>query len=56
MAHVLSPATLTRAVNDARPRRRLSVDDASRPTRSVLEDAFPTFVAPTPEVDTIVVG
>jgi very-short-patch-repair endonuclease len=60
LAHVLSPAALTRAVNDARLRHLLSVDDAQRPTRSALEDAFLTFIArhrlPSPEVNTMVAG
>jgi very-short-patch-repair endonuclease len=69
LATTLSPAALTRAVNDARLRRVLNVDDlpprlradqTPRPTRSQLEDAFRRFVArhglPRPEVNSIVAG
>jgi very-short-patch-repair endonuclease len=65
----LTPAVLTRAVNDARLRNLVSLDDlppslrraqTARPTRSALEDAFLAFVAhhdlPVPEVNTIVAG
>jgi very-short-patch-repair endonuclease len=60
LAPVLTPAALTRAVNDARLRHLLHVDDVARPTRSALEDTFLAFVArhrlPAPEVNTIVAG
>jgi very-short-patch-repair endonuclease len=60
LAHTLTPAALTRAVNDARLRHLLSVDDPRRPTRSALEDAFLTFIArhklPPPEVNSTVAG
>jgi very-short-patch-repair endonuclease len=69
LAHVLTPAALTRAVNDARLRSVLNLDDlpprlradqSPRPTRSALEDAFLSFVRryrlPTPEVNTVVAG
>jgi hypothetical protein len=53
LAHVLTPAALTRAVNDARLRSVLNLDDlpprlradqSPRPTRSAFEDAFLRFV------------
>jgi len=66
---VLTPATLTRAVNDARLAHLLSRDDlpptlrrdqTERPTRSAFEDAFRTFCArhrlPQPEINAIVAG
>jgi hypothetical protein len=60
LAHTLTPAALTRAINDARLRHLLSVDDPRRPTRSALEDAFLTFLArhqlPPPAVNTTVAG
>jgi very-short-patch-repair endonuclease len=69
LAHVVTPTALTRAVNDARLRGVLSVDDlpprlradhTPRPTRSFLEDAFLRFVRryrlPLPEVNTTVAG
>jgi very-short-patch-repair endonuclease len=60
LAHTLTPAALTRAINDARLRHLLSVDDPRRPTRSALEDAFLTFIArhklPPPEVNTTIAG
>jgi very-short-patch-repair endonuclease len=69
LATTLSPAALTRAVNDARLRSVLNVadlppklrkDQTPRPTKSALEDAFRAFIArhhlPEPEVNTIVAG
>ena len=69
LAATLTPAALTRAVNDARLRNLVSLDDlparlrdgqTARPTRSAFEDAFLAFVRrhrlPTPEVNTIVAG
>jgi very-short-patch-repair endonuclease len=69
LAGTLSPAALTRAGNDARLRRLVSLDDlpsklgrdlTSGPTRSVLEDAFLRFIArhelPAPEVNQHVAG
>jgi very-short-patch-repair endonuclease len=69
LAATLSPVALTRAVNDARLRNLLSLDDlpprlrgaqTPRPTRSAFEDAFLAFVRrhrlPAPEVNTIVAG
>ena len=60
LSGTLTPAALTRAVNDARLRHLLSSDDDTPPTRSALEDAFLAFLArhhlPTPEVNTIVAG
>jgi very-short-patch-repair endonuclease len=69
LARVLTPTALTRAVNDARLNRILSVDDlpaqlrsgqTPRPTRSVFEDAFLRFAAshrlPAPEVNQVVHG
>jgi very-short-patch-repair endonuclease len=69
LASVLPPATLTRAVNDARLANLLSLDDlppnlrtdqTARPTRSVFEDRFLQFIAdhhlPTPEVNATVAG
>jgi very-short-patch-repair endonuclease len=69
LAHTLSPAVLTRAVNTARLNGHLSLDDlppalrhgqTARPTRSAFEDAFLRFVRryrlPVPEVNAIVAG
>ena len=69
LAHTLSPAALTRAVNDARLAKLMSLDDlpprlrkgqSARPTRSAFEDAFPTFCArhrlPQPQINAIVAG
>jgi very-short-patch-repair endonuclease len=69
LAGILTPAALTRAVNDARLSSILNVDDlpptlrrdqSPRPTRSFFEDAFLRFLRrhrlPTPEVNTIVAG
>jgi very-short-patch-repair endonuclease len=69
LASVLSPDTLTRAVNAARVASVLNVDDlppklrqgqTPRPTRSALEDAFLRFIRrhrlPMPEVNTHVAG
>jgi very-short-patch-repair endonuclease len=69
LAGTLDPASLIRAVNDARINRHLSLDDlparlrrgqGPRPTRSPFEDAFPKFCArhrlPQPEVNAIVAG
>jgi very-short-patch-repair endonuclease len=68
LAHTLSPAALTRAVNAARVARLLSLDDLpakfgaqpKRPTRSAFEDAFRTFCTrhrlPQPEINAIVAG
>jgi very-short-patch-repair endonuclease len=69
LAGALTPAALTRAVNDARLRNVLNLDDLpprlrtgqpERPTRSAFEDAFLRFVArhrlPTPEVNQHVAG
>jgi very-short-patch-repair endonuclease len=69
LAHVLTPAALTRAVNDARLASVLRVDDlppklrhgqTPRPTRSAFEDAFLRFIdryeIPRPEVNTHVAG
>jgi very-short-patch-repair endonuclease len=69
VAHILDPASLTRAVNDARLNRHLSLDDlpptlrrgqTPRPTRSAFEDAFRRFCArhrlPQPEINAIVAG
>jgi very-short-patch-repair endonuclease len=69
LAGTLDHAALTRAVNDARLNRHLSLDDlplrlrrnqSKRPTRSAFEDAFRTFCTrhrlPQPEINAIVVG
>ncbi|HEX5618446.1 MAG TPA: DUF559 domain-containing protein [Solirubrobacteraceae bacterium] len=69
LAHTLGPASLTRAVNDARLNHHLVLDDLPpklrrgqtvRPTRSAFEDAFRTFCTrhrlPQPEINTIVAG
>jgi very-short-patch-repair endonuclease len=69
LARTLSPASLTRAVNDARLAHLLSLDDlpprlrtgqTQRPTRSAFEDAFVKFCArhhlPRPDVNAIVAG
>ena len=66
LTSTLPPATLTRAINDARLNNLISLDElppsrqTPRPTRSALEDAFLTFVArhrlPTPEVNTTIAG
>jgi len=69
LAHTPDPASLTRAVNDARLNRHLSLDDLpprlrrnqpTRPTRSAFEDAFRTFCArhrlPQPQINAIVAG
>jgi very-short-patch-repair endonuclease len=68
LAGTLSPASLTRAVNDARLAKLLVVEDLparfsnqpKRPTRSPFEDAFPRFCArhrlPQPEINAIVAG
>ena len=61
LARQLDPASLTRAVNDARLRRLISGDHATTgPTRSVLEDAFLAFVdrheLPRPEVNQRIAG
>jgi hypothetical protein len=69
LASVLSPDTLTRAVNAARISRILNLDDlppklregqTPRTTRSALEDAFLRFIRrhrlPMPEVNTHVAG
>jgi hypothetical protein len=67
LAHILDPAALTRAVNDARLRHLLNDGDlpatltpGHAPTRSVFEDAFLSFCErhhlPRPEVNAIVAG
>jgi very-short-patch-repair endonuclease len=68
LAHVLTPASLTRAVNDARLAHLLVPDDLpakfgsqpKRPTRSAFEDAFRSFCArhrlPQPEINAVVAG
>jgi hypothetical protein len=65
LAHILTPASLTRAVNDARLRHLLSDGDlpakpTHAPTRSVLEDTFLAFLdahdLPRPEVNATVAG
>jgi very-short-patch-repair endonuclease len=61
LARLLDPASLTRAVNDARIRNLVSRDHAGAgPTRSVFEDAFLAFVdrhaLPRPEVNQRVAG
>jgi very-short-patch-repair endonuclease len=69
LAGILSPATLTRAVNDARLSHVLNVQDlppklrrgqTQRPTRSAFEDAFVTFChrhrLPQPEINAFVAG
>ena len=69
LAGTLSPAALTRAVNEARINRHLSLDDLTprlrkrqtpRPTRSKFEDAFRSFCTrhrlPQPEINTFVAG
>jgi very-short-patch-repair endonuclease len=69
LAHTLSHASLTRAVNDARLKSLLCVDDlpprlrrgqTARPTRSKFEDAFRTFCTrhrlPQPQINAIVAG
>ena len=68
LAHTLDPASLTRAVNEARLAHLLVVDDLpakfgtqpARPTRSAFEDAFRTFCTrhrlPQPQINTIVAG
>ena len=69
LARSLDPATLTRAVNDARLRRLMSLDDLppklrrgqpANPTRSAFEDAFRTFCdrheLPQPEINVVVAG
>jgi very-short-patch-repair endonuclease len=66
---VLDPASLTRAVNDARLAKLLSLDDLppglrrdqpQRPTRSAFEDAFRSFCTrhrlPQPQINAIVAG
>jgi very-short-patch-repair endonuclease len=69
LAHVLAPDTLTRAINDARLRNLLNLDDlpaklrkdqTARPTRSTFEDTFLRFLdrhhLPRPEVNAHVAG
>ena len=69
LAGTLSPASLTRAVNEARVAKLMSRDDLpprlrkrqpTRPTRSAFEDAFRTFCTrhhlPQPEINAIVAG
>jgi very-short-patch-repair endonuclease len=69
LARSLDPATLTRALNDARLRRLMSLDDLppklrrgqpANPTRSAFEDAFRTFCdrheLPQPEINVVVAG
>ena len=61
LARVLDPPALTRAVNDARLRHLVKIDEPrTGPTRSVFEDAFLAFVdrhaLPRPEVNQIVAG
>ena len=69
LAHTLTPAALTRAVNDARVAHLLSLDDlpaklkrgqTPRPTRSAFEDAFRAFCTrhrlPQPQINAIVAG
>jgi very-short-patch-repair endonuclease len=69
LAGTLDPASLTRAVNDARVAKLMSRDDlpprlrkgqTARPTRSAFEDAFRGFCArhrlPQPEINAIVAG
>ena len=69
LAGTLSPAALTRAVNEARLAHLMSRDDlpprlqkgqTPRPTRSAFEDAFRTFCTrhhlPQPEINAIVAG
>ena len=69
LAGTLSPASLTRAVNEARVAKLMSRDDLpprlrkrqpTRPTRSAFEDAFRTFCTrhhlPQPETNAIVAG
>ena len=69
LAHTLDPASLTRAVNEARLAKLMSLDDlpprlrkgqTPRPTRSAFEDAFRAFCArhhlPQPEINAFVAG
>jgi Transcriptional regulator, AbiEi antitoxin len=69
LAHTLELAALTRAVNDARLNRHLSLDDlppklhhnqTPSPTRSASDDAFRTFCTrhrlPQPQLNAIVAG
>ena len=69
LAGTLSPASLTRAVNEARVAKLMSRDDLpprlrkrqpTRPTRSAFEDAFRGFCTrhrlPQPEINAIVAG
>ena len=69
LAHTLSPAALTRAVNAARVAKLMSRDDlpprlrkgqTPRPTRSAFEDAFRSFCTrhhlPQPEINAIIAG
>lgn len=69
LAGILTPATLTRAVNDARLSHVLNVQDlppklrhgqTPRPTRSAFEDAFRAFCTrhrlPQPEINAFVAG
>jgi very-short-patch-repair endonuclease len=69
LAGTLSPASVTRAVNDARLAKLLSLDDlpprlrrdqTPRPTRSAFEDAFRGFCTrhrlPQPQINAIVAG
>jgi very-short-patch-repair endonuclease len=69
LAHTLSPASLTRAVNEARLAHLMSRDDLpprlrrdqpARPTRSAFEDAFRAFCTrhhlPQPEINALIAG
>ena len=65
LVSILTPASLTRAVNDARLRHLLGSDDlgaqaTDAPTRSVFEDRFLAFIdrhaLPRPEVNQRIVG
>ena len=60
LTRLIDPASLTRAVNDARLRRLVRRDEQSAPTRSVFEDAFLAFIdrhgLPRPEVNQHIIG
>ena len=61
LARLIDPASLTRAVNEARIRKLVNRDeDRTGPTRSVFEDAFLAFIdrhgLPKPEVNQQVAG